>query len=284
MLLIDGMHGLGDNIYQRAFIREIKDTVYLRTCWPQLYCDLSNVLPVKQNTRLRTQKTNIDRQPGYIWNSSPIIRPAKKIRYGNALLRGRSILDEMRICFGIDAKKFDLPVFDLLPIKKPYAVVRPVTIREEWKNPARNPEPQYIVNAAIELKKSGFTTISVADLQNGIEWSPLLPECDIIYNNGELVFDELMGLIRGASVVVGGVGWIVPAAIAAGVPLIVILGGQGGYNAPEKITGKPMCLEKVQWIYPDNFCRCVNKMHQCNKTITEFENRFRRVLLNVQTN
>ena len=37
MMYIEGMMGLGDNVYQRAFISAIKFPVYIETPWPELY-------------------------------------------------------------------------------------------------------------------------------------------------------------------------------------------------------------------------------------------------------
>lgn len=276
-MLINGMYGIGDNIYQRAFVREIKERVYLRTCWPQLYSDLPNVFPVKGNTRLRTQKKNLCRIQANTWHQAPAL-PAKNIGYGNTAFKKGSILDAMGKGFGVIPKVFDIPPFDGPELTKPYAAIRPATVRKEWANIARNPLPEYISIAAQILKSHGFNVVSVADLQDDAEWADQMPVCDLAYNHGELPFKRLMGLIQGAAVVVGGVGWIVPAAIAAGVPLITILGGQGGHNAPEKITGPPMDLSKARWIYPDNYCRCSDMLHQCDKEISYFDFKFREAL------
>lgn len=272
------MHGLGDNIYQRSFIRELQCEVYLITSWPQLYKDLPNVYPVKPFMKLRTQRKNVLRQPSNIWSKQPN-QPSRKIGYGGTTLRNGSILKAMKMQFKTDAKIFDLPVFEKhLVGSKKYAVIRPVTIRKEWRNEARNPLTEYINIANDMLKKLGYTTVSIADIENGEEWALDPPLCDINFNNGELEFERLMGLIQGASLVVGGVGWVVPASIAAGVPLITILGGHGGHNAPEKITGEPMKLEKARWIYPDNYCMCTNMLHDCEKTISGFSNKFNKSL------
>lgn len=272
-MIIKGMYGLGDNIYQRAFIREIKERVYLYTAWPQLYKDLINIKFVKPTTNLRTQNKNIHIQDAILWDTAPSL-PVKKIGYGAAAFRTGSILDAMSNQFGVSAKIFDLPKFKSHEIKKPYAIVRPATVRKEWKNIARNPESKYVSISADLLIKNGYTVVSVADLQDGQEWANELPQCDVAYNNGELSLESLMGLVQGASLIVGGVGWIVPAAIACGIPLICILGGHGGHNAPEKITGEPMDTNKTRWIYPDHYCRCTTMLHQCNKKISGFENKF----------
>ena len=57
-IYIAGMMGLGDNIYQRSFIKLLDGDIYLRTPWPEIYKDLRNVFPVKSETILRTQRKN----------------------------------------------------------------------------------------------------------------------------------------------------------------------------------------------------------------------------------
>lgn len=268
------MHGLGDNIYQRSFVREIEGPVYLITSWPQIYCDLDNVYPVKPSVKLRTQRKNVYNQPDDTWHKAPI-ESAKRIKYSGATLRNGSIIKSMQRCFKKSAKTFDLPKYSNFALDNPYAVVRPVTVRSEWANTARNPLSEYVWNANKKLKASGYKTVSIADLCDGEEWHHgVLPECDIKFNNGELIFEDIMALIQNASVVIGGVGWIVPAAIAYGTPLVTILGGHGGHNAPEKIIDEPMNTENVRWIYPDSYCKCSNMLHKCYKTITNFEGKF----------
>lgn len=276
-MLVAGMQGLGDSIYQRSVLREIKERVYLRTSWPQMYADLGNIKPVLPNVRLRTQLKNISRLGANTWNPAPCL-PAKRLTYNiDDLLRG-SILETMERRMGVKPKVFDIPKFKGPEIKKPYAVIRPVTIRAEWRNYSRSCEPGYICDAADVLRDLGIYTVSVADIQQGLEWSPQLPDCDKDYNKGELGFSELMGLIQGAAVVVGSVGWIAPAAIAAGVPLILIAGGLGAFNAPEKVTGPPMDTSKTRWIFPDRYCRCSDMRHGCNKKITNFSSKFYKAL------
>lgn len=276
-MLINGMHGMGDNIYQRSFIREIKEDVHLVTSWPQIYCDLPNVYPIKPMVRLRTQRKNISNQPDEIWHKAPNTS-SRKIRYGGIYLKSGSILKSMRVHFKSEAKLFDLPTYGDVITKEKYAVVRPVTVRSEWKNEARNPYSEYVSLACEKLRQLGYKTISIADLEEGEEWANRLPGCDIKYNNGELSFEDMMSIIQGASIVVGGVGWIVPASIAYKTPLITILGGHGGHNAPEKIADNPMDLKNARWIYPDNYCMCTDKLHDCNKTITDFESKFNNVI------
>lgn len=277
-MLVSGMQGLGDNIYQRSILREIKERVYLRTSWPEMYRDLPNIFPVKPNTRLRTQKKNVDRQSNTRWYACPSL-PMWKIRYGVHDLRRRSILESMtKYMGGVEPKIFDLPECQGPEVPGPYVVVRPVTVRAEWANHARSPEACYVAKASQMARDKGYHVVSVADLEPGKEWAEEIPYYDTAYHKGELDIEGLMGLVLGASAVIGGVGWIVPAVIAAGVPLICILGGLGMFNAPEKICSAPMDLSKTYWVYPDNFCMCEDMAHVCDKHISDFEQKMEQCL------
>lgn len=276
MIYIDGMKGLGDNIYQRAFVRQF-DQCFLTTPWPEIYSDLPNVLPVRSPTTLRTQAKNVQRYDGQWYN--PPARRAKPIAYG-----GHGIIPGMSRAFGIKPGVFDLPDYGLPPIAGPYAIVRPATLRREWIAASRNPDPAYIVEAATMMREAGLTVVSVADLQDGQEWIVgEAPPCDIQLHNGELSVTELLSLTRHATAVVGGIGWIVPACIAMQVPAWIICGGQGGYNYPGRITDPIMDLSRMAFAMPDNFCMCTARDHKCDKRIIGHGERFGRWLSNLHS-
>jgi hypothetical protein len=265
------MKGLGDNIYQRAFIKNLVKTndVYLATPWPEIYEDL----PVKflaMQTPLRTQAKNLAKQDReyFIRPDAGAINPS----YNGIGLKRVNIVQNMASKFGIQPTDFDLPHFDcpidLKSIKKPICVVRPVTLRTEWLASARNPEPAYIFDV-INRIKSHYFVVSVADIlpPQEIALNPL-PHADLTFHAGELNVKQLLGLIQAAKLVVGGVGWIVPACIATKTPLFCILGGNGMFNAPHKITDECMDLSRITFATPDKFCMCDRMQHKCNKTIS----------------
>lgn len=276
MIIIDGMRGLGDNIYQRAFVRQF-DQCFLTTPWPEIYCDLPNVYPVKSNTNLRTQSKNINRYDGQWYKIPPGKRP-RSIMYGS-----HGIIPGMRKAFGIQPAQFDLPDYGPPPISGPYAIVRPATLRREWIAASRNPDPAYIYEAAVMMREAGMTVVSVADLQDGQEWIVGdAPPCDIQLHNGELSVTELLSLTRHASCVVGGIGWIVPACISMKVPAWIICGGQGTYNYPGRITDAScMDLSSIAFAMPENFCMCSTRDHKCDKRIPRHGERFGRWLSNL---
>lgn len=263
---IQGMKGLGDNIYQRAFLKGLKHPVWLETPWPELYADLPMVRLVKPDTKLRTQAKNMRRHSA--WEQMPRGRIIQ-VAYGQA-----GIIPGMASKFGRQPGEFDLPDFGPSPVAGRYVVVRPVTLRSEWRADSRNPLPEYVAQAAAEMRRRGFTVVSVADLEDGKEWAlDPLPPADIRYHAGELPVEQLLALLQGAVAVIGGIGWIVPAAIAAKVPAWIVCGGQGGYNAPELITAPTMDLTRIAFAVPDNFCRCTQRDHSCDKRISDYDQR-----------
>lgn len=262
-MIIHGMRGLGDNIYQRAFIKALPKPVYLDTPWPEIYADIEGVHFIRPQTNLRTQAKNIARQ-GRTWETPPPRQPVRQIRYGT-----EGIIQGMTASFSIAPGEFDLPPLPPPPETGRYVVVRPATVRSEWRADTRNPEPEHIALAAHVAASRGYRVISVADLQEGQEWaiSPM-PYADVRYHKGELPVEQLLALVQGAAAVIGGIGWLVPAALAAKVPAWIICGGQGGYNAPELICPPD---STITFAVPDNFCRCKLKQHNCDKRISDYD-------------
>ena len=262
-MIIHGMLGLGDNLYERAFIKALPKPVYLSTPWPSLFSDIPDVHFIRPQTTLRTQQKNIARHTN--WILPPGRQPTRQIRYG-----GEGIIPGMTACFGVAPAEFDLPPLPPSPVEGRYVVVRPVTVRQEWRADTRNPGQGYVTTAALEAIRRGYKVVSVADLQDGAEWlTEDAPPANVVYHKGELPVEQLLALVKGAAAVIGGIGWIVPAALCAKVPAWIVCGGQGGYNAPELIT--PKGQTNITFAVPDNFCRCRQKIHNCNKEIKNYD-------------
>lgn len=282
-LAVIPMGGLGDSIYQRPFVRwhaERRGELYLRTPWPELFDDLPGVRFVRPDGMdLRTQARNIDRQPPERWVRGPV--QAERLRGSYDLrTRGATILSDLQRTYRAERMgplRLDLPDFGPAPLDGPYAVVRPVTIRKEWSNPARAPDPAYIHRAAEILRDLGYTVVSVADVCDGLEWfAGEPPPADRTYHAGELPLPHMMALVQHASVVVGGVGWIAPAGMAFGVPTVLIGGGNGAHNAPDVVADPRLGTQRdaLRWLLPDDYCRCTDRFHGCPKAIDRFDDRF----------
>lgn len=261
-MIIHSMKGLGDNLFQRPFIKALPKPVYLDTPWPEIYVGIDGVHFIRPHTPLRTQAKNIARH-GNTWEVPPPRQPARQIRYG-----AEGIIPGMIASFGIVPGTFDLPPLPPSPETGPYVVVRPATVRSEWRADTRNPDPHYIGWAAAAAINRGYRVISVADLEDGKEWAEgELPLADVQYHKGELPVEQLLALVKGAAAVIGGIGWIVPAALAAKVPAWIICGGQGGFNSPHQICPPG---STITFAVPDNFCLCKLKQHTCDKRISDY--------------
>jgi hypothetical protein len=268
------MWGLGDNIYSRPFICAAvrRYGIVLETPWPELYADL-DIKFVRGSRKLRTQQKNMARQPPETWSRSPAIAQFG-IAYPELATYGIiGSLERRWSCLGVrfDPALFDLPDMGPAPIisHKPIAVVRPVTVRREWRNEARNPRPEYVAAIAAELMAT-HTVVAVADLAPDEEWLVgELPPAHHYFLHGEFAVRELLALVRDADVIIGGVGWIVPAGLALKVATFVVLGGHGGHNAPAKIIDPRLESSHIGFAIPEKFCQCTNQLHDCDKTIAD---------------
>jgi ADP-heptose:LPS heptosyltransferase len=277
-LYVAGMWGMGDNIYSRPFVRAAAQRydIWLDTPWPEIYADV-NIKFVRGTRRLRTQLKNIKRQEAERW-SMPPNASVRQIKIGYGIdLHARSIIDSMQQHWwnaGIhfDPALFDLPDMGPSPVisDRPVAVVRPVTVRQEWRNEARNPRPEYIAQLAAALMATHHV-VSVADIAPNEEWAiGELPQAHQHFLFGELSVHQLLALIRDADIVIGGVGWIVPAGLALKVKTFVVLGGHGGHNAPAKITDPRLDLSRLGFAVPEKFCQCTRMLHDsCDKKIAD---------------
>jgi len=275
-MLIDGMQGLGDNLYQRAILREVVKVrqVYLMTPWPQLYSDLP-VRCVKSQTLLRTQAKNLLR-PSTVWCKPPPLIDRRRwhysIRHGTML---QALCDDLGMYF--QTVDFSGPPVEKVN-RKPYIVVRPVTQRIEWKSESRGPKPEYLVRA-VEALRQQYKIVSIADIQPPYETAvEPLPYADETYNKGELSVEQLLALVAGATAVVGGVGFIVPMSIAYQVPLLLIYGGCLAHNGPQRILDPRIDTRKIYQVLPDNPCMCNRSDHKCVKTISVFDKHIERFM------
>lgn len=284
-LQIEGMLGLGDNIFARPFVRaqtERYDVVQLRTSWPELFADLPRMEFLRPSTRLRTQAKNVTlvdcKISGMKWSAPRVPMHKVQVSYHTTFRRWgitRSI--EKHLPLFDTPYKMDLPDFGVppWPSDRPLAVIRPVTVRSEWRNEARNPKPEYINRIAARLMDTHHVVV-VADLQDDAEWLVGdMPPHHRALVKGELHVRSLLGLVQHADVVVGGVGWIAPAGIAAGVRTFIVHGGHGGDNAPGIITDPRMDLHRYGYALPDTFCTCTTMRHTtCDKTISNLESQW----------
>lgn len=249
------MNGLGDAIYHRPYIRNLckREEVILDTRWPLLFGDL-DFDP--------TCQFDHDIRPSY---------DSKSLRFGN-------IPQAIEKFFPEHCRHpwvFDLPAFKCSPVGGKYAVIRPPTIRTDFYAPARNPDMKYIAEATEILKNNGITTVGVAACEPAKEClDGHAPPVDETFFDGRLASVSLMSLIEGASLVIGGPGWQVPASIAYKVPFLLIYGGALALNKPDRLIDERMGEVRYGAIWPDRPCYCADVLHHCDKIISNFEHKF----------
>lgn len=282
-LAILGSWGLGDAIYARPLIAAAarRRDVYLETPWPELYADLP-IRFTRGNKALRTQQRNMLRQPAGLWSPSPPIgTETVALGYGPLELPQSDVFSVMAGKLPMRGRPvWDLPALGESPIDTdgaPLAVIRPVTLRTEWQNNARACRPEYIDHIAGDLKDAGYAVVVVADLSHE-EWlvGHRMPPHHAALTRGEMTPRQLLATVRDAAVVVGGVGWIVPACIATKTPCFVVLGGNGGMNAPERLINREMDASRIGFAIPGDFCQCTDMDHVCDKTIPDLTQQWQR--------
>jgi hypothetical protein len=271
----EGMHGIGDNINQRCFISALAKKgkeIWLKTPLPEIYAGIPNVHFVKTNTPLRTQKKN-EQHTAVTFESEPPGVPRQRIFYGNGHLQSGSIFDAMEQQFGTAPARMDLPHYPApdisVPDGKPVAVIRPTTERTEWHNASRGPLNKYVDEVSRLLANRGFYVISIADNEPGKEWIPdIEPFAHRKLHDGQLSITQMLALVERADIVLTGACVVMHAALAYGKTMICLQGGNGGNNHHAKVTD-PRCMDlsRALFVYPDNYCRCQEMQHACDKTI-----------------
>ena len=278
-LIVEAMKGLGDSIYQRPFIRAAaaRGPVWIETPWPELYADL-DVRFAPMHTKLRTQALNLARQDRARFCRAPSSARRIRLGYGRDLATS-SIVRSLEAQLPLDGAElvFDLPAELSRPwlvTSRPIAFVRPVTVRTEWRNEARNPIPVYVSQLAERLMDTHHV-VSVAHVSPGAEWLAGGPiPAHLRLEHGELDVSLLIRLLSQSAVAIGGVGFLLPAAIATRTPAFIVQGGHGGHNAPARLTDPRLDTSRIGFARPDRFCVCDKMLHRCDKKISNLDGKF----------
>lgn len=271
-IVVEGMSGFGDNIHQRAIIRELvkKHNVWLRTPVPSFYYDF-DIKFLPPNTTLRTQLKNAAKEQ-YAHKRAPKNVPQIGVSYPpSAVRKHKSVMKAMAATVGVDATDFSLVVPESwdngldLPKDRKIVVFRPLVDRKEWGgNQARNPLKEAYKAIYDKVKASGAFIVSVADLEDGKEWlAQEMPDADLILHKGELSVNQLAHLISKADMVLTSPGLAVVIGQAVGTPVVCVFGGyESGYSFSTGAEKTPtLCIE------PKIPCDCFSHRHDCKKEI-----------------
>jgi hypothetical protein len=241
-LLIKGMHGLGDNLHQRAIVRQLMSghDIWLESSWIAPYHDLvaQGLKIVHKPTTLRTQAKNAQREhAGFSRQPLPRVIKSTQIWYRPADVRVRgSVLAAMCASARCDYTfaDFRLPVPEVWREEarkfvghptQPILIYRPLVERTEWNGcAARNPDADAYA-ALLEEIRASFHVVSIADLVPGAEWMVGRDiGADVEFHRGELPFEALAGLFSLARLVFCSPGFAVILAQAVGTPVACVFG------------------------------------------------------------
>ena len=239
------MHGLGDNIHQRAIIRALlkRDfSIALETSWPCVYHDLAgpDLRFIRKPVALRAQLKNGVREAAKF--SAPVLPHhggrAVQITYrtsGIPQTPSGTVLESMFASAGIQADyadaDFRLPIPETWvspPIEttKPVMIYRPLVVRPEWRGSGiRNADPGHYAEL-VAMVRDSFFVVSISDLEPNREWivGPQLI-ADASYDHGELSFEAMAALTAKAALVYTSNGFPAVLGPAVGVPTVSVQGG-----------------------------------------------------------
>lgn len=280
-LLVQGMHGMGDNIHQRAVMRLLmeKYEVFLETSWVSIYHDLPELKVIAKSTTLRTQTKNADREAALFSTERPRSDAlVKRIWYRPEDVRKeRGVLAAMCKNSGVNLQRanFRLSIPDSwlaeadriiaeLKPSKPILFYRPLVDRTEWGGcPSRNPDFAAYASLVSAIRDK-FFLISVADLVPQKEWIVGVHiEPDAKFHFGELPFETLAALISRSAMTFCSPGFAVPLSQAVGTPVACVFGGyEQSYSFA--FGGKFAPYLGIDTINP---CDCFSHNHACEKRI-----------------
>lgn len=278
-LLLQGMHGMGDCLHQRAIIRQLMQRydVYLESSWVAPYHDLiaDGLKVVHKRTSLRTQTKNAQREAGLFHGAAPQGIRTRRVWYAPREVRQcRGVLAAMcRNCdVSYESADFRLPVKSewveaaraaVGYPDKPILVYRPLVERTEWNGcAARNPDVGAYA-ALLDSIRDRFYVVSIADLVEGVEWITSKPfVADATFHAGELPFEALAGLFAMAAMVYAAPGFAVILAQAVETPVCAVF---GSYEASYSFSGG---ARWCPYLGIDPITPCDDFRHDTNKDKT----------------
>ena len=250
-LLLQGMHGLGDNLHERALVRELMRTneVWLKTSWPQLFWDLErdlHLLPLKSpiawmaKNEIRTAalygRTPAPSSARTITNGYLGKMPKGIADYGSVLgtmanICGVQMVGDFRLPIAPAWRERAEAVLARLKPTKPILIYRPqIAISEANRlsaqaKIARNPDAE-VYRALYAAIRDRYFVISLADVTQNVE--RLIGEQiepDAAFHAGELNIEEIAALVSMSAMVLCSPGFMAVLAQAVGARSVCVFGG-----------------------------------------------------------
>ena len=279
-LIVQGMHGLGDNLHQRSVLRELGKTreIWLETSWPCVYWDMPAIRCLPRGEQgLRTQLKNQAREAeAFTRERPPTGAPVLRVHYPPREVKERgSVLRAMSHMCGVPPGDFRLPVkaewlskadelLKELKPDRPLMFFRPLVNRKEWTGGlTRNPDEGNYAEL-YEMIRRRFFVVSVADLVKDVEWT-VGPEAkaDAVFHRGELDIETLFGLAKRSALLFGAPGFITVMGQAIGTPTVTVF---GGYEDKSSFSSGA-AFTKWLPIEPIRPCPCWTHHHNCRKRV-----------------
>jgi hypothetical protein len=240
--------------------------IALETPFPQFFTGISAFIK-PTSTLLPTQAKNVANIPQSLWYTPKFDRTVTMI-YPDGLKEGLSIpktLDRFAMPNPYD---FSLPIdqiwideaksiLEVLEPQKPVCLVKFPTERRYFNLPSRNPKTEYFTRF---MKQNEYSYIDITETHNDEWYADEVPDIEKL----SLSLNQLMGMMKIASMNLFCPGFMIPLSIALEVPALCIF---GGYVKPTLLLDDRMNLSKFKYIAPDSFCNCMNATHDCNKEI-----------------
>ncbi len=283
-VVIEGYEGLGDNLYQRPYVLALAKTrpVYVWTPWPELYQGYPNVFFVKPDgIGLRTQWDHIQEVPEHVWSTPPanarhVILDREECIVHNTTFLGefdRQLpeVKEIDFEFKVPQEWKDAALRYLPPVLagRPFCLVKPPVLRDQWTCPARNPNHKAFRLAIARMRlMTGLPMIAVANLVEDAgkprEWldGDYSDSVDYAILRG-MPLPHLIGLFKLASCVICSPSYALPLGVAVRTPTFVVYGGHLAHKTiyDERMGGI------IGHVAPEPFCEC--NMNKCPKCSTQ---------------
>lgn len=275
-LVVSGMYGMGDCLFQRAQLRELMQAsdVTLETYYPPIYHDLEEEglkLRILDNPKPRIRCRTSAKVHPYPANPNRL-----RLSYQPAtVLRAGSIPGAMFMACGLPIPSeidFSLPVPNLWrdwfraefldrwdTRGKPIMVYRPIVLNNVWRCEPRSPHVE-AYSALFRAIRDRFFVVSVCNLAGeGKEREWIVgpeQEADVKLHQNELDFETMAALFKESALVFGNAGFSPVLAQAVGTPLICVYGGKESSKTTQAVSRH---LSPHLFVEPIKPCDCHNK-------------------------